>query len=144
MLLPLAATQNRDSGVEDEKIRTGGNRRRSRIHLDDCRLSEVSRHHSSYEVLGSIPALVRVIRVDPSESSFVSDLMAPNLRSEIIRRCPEKSTFLWGLFWALAMCGRIFSSHKQALIAPMRWPAVHHLGRFDVATLTARISVPIP
>jgi hypothetical protein len=52
------------------------------------------------------------------------DPLLPNLRSGEVRRCSEKTTPLRGLFWDLAVRKRIFSSHKQTLIAQMWCPDV--------------------
>jgi hypothetical protein len=40
-----------------------------------------------------------------------------DMMSAGIRGCSEKSTIFRGLFWALTMRKKIFSSHKQTLIA---------------------------
>jgi hypothetical protein len=72
--------------------------------------------------LMSEPAFLRKPR-----SSITSPLKSGRRRSISeagVRKCSKKSTCAWGLFWALVLCKKIFSSHKQTLRARMRWPAV--------------------
>ena len=51
-------------------------------------------------------------------------LVDVRLISAGVRKCSKKSTRPWGLPWALVICEKIFSSHKQTLRERTWWSAV--------------------